>query len=121
MQIGFNLPNSGPMAEPATIARVARLGEELGFVYLTLTDHVALPDTSVPGYPYSESGAFYSPDPGRRFELLAQSMQGFQALFEATGGLAQRVRSFFDDFSSERAQITALPAERRDPRMLPGV
>jgi probable F420-dependent oxidoreductase len=71
MQIGFNLPNSGPMAEPGTMARVARLGEELGFDYLTLTDHVALPDTSVPGYPYSESGAFYSPDPGRRFELLA--------------------------------------------------
>jgi probable F420-dependent oxidoreductase len=70
MQIGFNLPNSGPMAEPATMARVARLGEELGFDYLTLTDHIALPDTSVPGYPYSESGAFYSPDPGRRFELL---------------------------------------------------
>jgi probable F420-dependent oxidoreductase len=70
MQIGFNLPNSGPMAEPATMARVARLGEELGFDYVTLTDHLALPDTSVPGYPYSESGAFYSPDPGRRFELL---------------------------------------------------
>jgi probable F420-dependent oxidoreductase len=70
MQIGFNLPNSGPMAEPATMARVARLGEELGFDYVTLTDHIALPDTSVPGYPYSESGAFYSPDPGRRFELL---------------------------------------------------
>lgn len=70
MQIGFNLPNSGPMAEPATMARVAQLGEELGFDYVTLTDHIALPDTSVPGYPYSESGAFYSPDPGRRFELL---------------------------------------------------
>ncbi|GGG17202.1 LLM class F420-dependent oxidoreductase [Caldovatus sediminis] len=70
MQIGFNLPNSGPMAEPETMARVARLGEELGFHYLTLTDHIALPDTSVPGYPYSESGAFYSPDPGRRFEML---------------------------------------------------
>jgi len=70
MQIGFNLPNSGPMAEPETMARVARLGEELGFDYLTLTDHIALPDTSVPGYPYSESGSFYSPDPGRRFEML---------------------------------------------------
>jgi probable F420-dependent oxidoreductase len=70
MQIGFNLPNSGPMAEPSTMTRVARLGEELGFDYLTLTDHIALPDTEVPGYPYSESGSFYSPDPGRRFEML---------------------------------------------------
>jgi probable F420-dependent oxidoreductase len=70
MQIGFNLPVSGPMAEPAAMARMARLGEELGFDYLTLTDHIALPDTSVPGYPYSESGAFYSPEPGHRHEQL---------------------------------------------------
>jgi probable F420-dependent oxidoreductase len=70
MQIGFNLPVSGPMATPATMARMARLGEELGFDYLTLTDHVALPDTSTPGYPYSETGEFYSPSPGSRFEQL---------------------------------------------------
>ncbi|MGE0225283.1 MAG: LLM class F420-dependent oxidoreductase [Acetobacteraceae bacterium] len=70
MQIGFNLPVSGPMASAETMARVARLGEELGFDYLTMTDHIALPDTSVPGYPYSETGSFYSPDPGHRVEQL---------------------------------------------------
>jgi probable F420-dependent oxidoreductase len=70
MQIGFNLPVSGPMATPATMARVARLGEELGFDYLTMTDHIALPDTSTPGYPYSETGEFYSPEPGHRLEQL---------------------------------------------------
>jgi probable F420-dependent oxidoreductase len=70
MQIGFNLPVSGPMATPATMARVARLGEELGFDYLTMTDHIALPDTSTPGYPYSETGEFYSPEPGHRMEQL---------------------------------------------------
>lgn len=70
MQIGFNLPVSGPMATPETMARVARLGEELGFDYLTMTDHIALPDTSTPGYPYSETGEFYSPDPGHRVEQL---------------------------------------------------
>ena len=70
MQIGFNLPISGPMATAPTMARVAKLGEELGFEYLTLTDHIALPDTAVPGYPYSESGEFYSPDPGHRMEQL---------------------------------------------------
>ena len=58
------------MATAETMARVARLGEELGFDYLTLTDHIALPDTSTPGYPYSESGEFYSPDPGHRVEQL---------------------------------------------------
>jgi probable F420-dependent oxidoreductase len=70
MQIGFNLPVSGPMATPQIMAETARLGEDLGFDYLTMTDHVALPDTSTPGYPYSEDGAFYSPDPGNRLEQL---------------------------------------------------
>ena len=70
MQIGFNLPVSGPMAAPEVMAEVAQLGESLGFAYLTTTDHIALPDTSTPGYPYSESGAFYSPDPGHRMEQL---------------------------------------------------
>jgi probable F420-dependent oxidoreductase len=70
MLIGFNLPISGPMATAPDMARVAQLGEELGFDYLTVTDHIALPDVSVPGYPYSESGEFYSPDPGHRMEQL---------------------------------------------------
>ncbi|MGH9207233.1 MAG: hypothetical protein ACRD1G_11830, partial [Acidimicrobiales bacterium] len=59
MQIGFNLPNSGRLSEPATMARLAREGEALGYDYLTLTDHVVLPDMKVQGYPYSESGEFY--------------------------------------------------------------
>jgi probable F420-dependent oxidoreductase len=70
MQIGFNLPVSGPMATPETMAATAQLGESLGFDYLTLTDHIALPDTSAPGYPYSTTGEFYSPDPGHRMEQL---------------------------------------------------
>ena len=70
MQIGFNLPVSGPMASPEVMANIAQLGEALGFDYLTLTDHVALPDTSTPGYPYSTTGEFYTPDPGHRVEQL---------------------------------------------------
>ena len=70
MQIGFNLPVSGPMASAEVMANIAQLGEALGFDYLTLTDHVALPDTSTPGYPYSTTGEFYTPDPGHRVEQL---------------------------------------------------
>ena len=70
MQIGFNLPVSGPMASAEVIANIAQLGESLGFDYLTLTDHIALPDTSTPGYPYSPTGEFYTPDPGHRVEQL---------------------------------------------------
>lgn len=71
MEIGFNLPISGPMANPDSMARVAHEGEALGFDYLTLTDHIALPDMRAPGYPYSESGEFYGGAPGYRLEQLA--------------------------------------------------
>src|SRR5258707_9152776 len=70
MQIGFNLPNSGPLSTVAIMTEVAGAGEALGFDYLTLTDHVVLPDTKVPGYPYSESGEFYEETPHERHEQL---------------------------------------------------
>jgi alkanesulfonate monooxygenase SsuD/methylene tetrahydromethanopterin reductase-like flavin-dependent oxidoreductase (luciferase family) len=70
MQFGFNLPNSGALATPEIMARIAREGEALGYDYLTVTDHVVLPDMAEPGYPYSESGAFYSTDSAHRHEML---------------------------------------------------
>jgi probable F420-dependent oxidoreductase len=70
MQFGFNLPNSGKLAAPEIMARIAREGEALGYDYLTVTDHVVLPDMAEPGYPYSESGAFYSTDSAYRHEML---------------------------------------------------
>jgi probable F420-dependent oxidoreductase len=70
MHIGFNLPISGTMAAPETLLRIAREGEAIGYDYLTLTDHIVLPDTRVPGYPYSESGTFYEASPEHRYEQL---------------------------------------------------
>jgi probable F420-dependent oxidoreductase len=70
MQFGFNLPNSGTLATPEIMSRIAREGEALGYDYLTVTDHVVLPDMAEPGYPYSESGAFYSTDSAHRHEML---------------------------------------------------
>ena len=70
MQFGFNLPNSGALADPAIMTRIALEGEALGYDYLTVTDHVTLPDMAEPGYPYSESGAFYSTDSAYRHEML---------------------------------------------------
>ena len=55
MQIGFNLPISGPLSAPDTVIRIAQEGEALGYDYLTLTDHIVLPNLRVPGYPYSET------------------------------------------------------------------
>jgi probable F420-dependent oxidoreductase len=70
MQIGFNLPNSGPLSAVDSMTRIATEGEAMGFDYLTMTDHVVLPDTKVPGYPYSESGEFYEDAPTERHEQL---------------------------------------------------
>jgi probable F420-dependent oxidoreductase len=70
MQIGFNLPNSGPLSAVASMTEIATQGEAMGFDYLTMTDHVVLPDTKVPGYPYSESGEFYEDAPTERHEQL---------------------------------------------------
>jgi probable F420-dependent oxidoreductase len=70
MQIRFNLPISGPLSAPETVARIAQQGEALGYDYLTLTDHIVLPNLRVPGYPYSESGEFYGEGPQRRHEQL---------------------------------------------------
>src|SRR5258708_18534423 len=70
MEFGFNLPNSGKLATPEIMSRIAREGEALGYDYLTVTDHVVLPDMAEPGYPYSESGAYYSTDSAHRHEML---------------------------------------------------
>src|SRR5471032_2716752 len=70
MQIGFNLPNSGPLSAVASMTEIARQGEAMGFDYLTMTDHVVLPDTKVPGYPYSDSGEFYDDAPTERHAQL---------------------------------------------------
>jgi probable F420-dependent oxidoreductase len=70
MQLGFNLPISGPTSAMRSLTRIAQEGEAMGYNYLTLTDHVVLPDMRVPGYPYSESGEFLSSAPSERHELL---------------------------------------------------
>src|SRR5438132_13370482 len=70
MQIGFNLPISGPLLSPDVVVEIAQEGEALGYDYLTLTDHIVLPNLRVPGYPYSESGEFFGEGPERRHEPL---------------------------------------------------
>ena len=51
MEFGFNLPISGPLSTPEDVGRIAEAGEALGYGYLTLTDHIVLPEVKTPGYP----------------------------------------------------------------------
>ncbi len=70
MQIGFNLQISGALSSPEILTQIAQEGEALGYDYLTLTDHVALPNLQVPGYPHSETGEFFAEGPERRHQQL---------------------------------------------------
>jgi probable F420-dependent oxidoreductase len=58
MQIGFDLPNRGPLANPESMARLAAEGESLGFDVLTVSDHIVMPTDIDAKYPYSDTGEF---------------------------------------------------------------
>ena len=58
MDFGFSLHSGGPMATPENLARLARRGEELGFAYASVSDHVVIPKEIASRYPYSDTGEF---------------------------------------------------------------
>jgi probable F420-dependent oxidoreductase len=70
MLIGFNLPVSGPLASPDTIARLAVEGEAIGYDYAAVSDHLVEPIDIRARYPYSESGEFPRGSRGDRHEQL---------------------------------------------------
>ena len=58
MDFGFSIPSGGINATPEIIARLARRGEELGFAYIGIPDHIVIPNNVESRYPYSEDGTF---------------------------------------------------------------
>jgi probable F420-dependent oxidoreductase len=71
MQFGFGLPTRGPMANPHSLATLARKGEELGFAILSVSDHIIIPHTIASTYPYNESGTYMGGPGGECMEQLA--------------------------------------------------
>jgi probable F420-dependent oxidoreductase len=53
MDFGFNLPTRGPLAGRESILALAKRGEELGYMYLALPDHIVIPRAIDSPYPYS--------------------------------------------------------------------
>src|SRR5512143_1106361 len=53
MLLGFDLPTRGALASPETIARLSIEGEAMGFDYVTLSDHIVIPQDIEARYPYS--------------------------------------------------------------------
>src|ERR1700723_402496 len=70
MQIGCSAPTSGPLIAPDSLVRIATEAEQLGFDYITVSDHVMMPKSVVSKYPYSESGEFPSGAGAARLEQL---------------------------------------------------
>lgn len=58
MQFGANIFGVGALADPGTLADVARLAEDLGYHSVFVADHVVMPRTLASTYPYSLDGRF---------------------------------------------------------------
>ena len=63
MEFGAHIFGVGALADPVTLAEVARLAESLGYHSVFLADHVLVPRTLASKYPYARDGGFpYDPD-----------------------------------------------------------
>ena len=58
MDFGFGVPTRGPLSAPQTLAALVASGEELGFSYIGVPDHIVVARRIDSTYPYSESGTF---------------------------------------------------------------
>ena len=70
MQFGFSMPIGGALAEAASMIRLAREAERLGYHYATFSDHIVIPGDIQARYPYTDSGEFPSGSRGGRHEQL---------------------------------------------------
>ena len=58
MKYGVILPNVGPMAHIEPLAKIAQNAEDLGYVGVFLSDHIAIPTDLRSAYPYRSDGRF---------------------------------------------------------------
>jgi probable F420-dependent oxidoreductase len=73
MLIGFDTPTRGPLATPENIARLAIEGEAMAYDYLTLSDHIVIPEDIQARYPYSDTGEFPAGGRGNWYEQLTSA------------------------------------------------
>lgn len=71
MEYGFSIPARGPLADTGSITAMAQRGEQLGFTYLAIPDHIVIPRSIASTYPYTQSGKMAGADSGECMEQLA--------------------------------------------------
>ena len=59
MEFGVFMPMRGPLATVGNVVRLAQHAELLGFSAIGFPDHIVIPRSVSPHYPYSESGEFH--------------------------------------------------------------
>ena len=62
MDFGFSLPTRGPLANKDDLKVIVEKGEALGFAYFTISDHIVIPKSIAPEYPYAKDGRLITPD-----------------------------------------------------------
>ena len=70
MDFGFGVPTRGPLSAPQTLATLVASGEEMGFGYIGVADHIVVARRIDSTYPYSESGSFTGWESGECLEQL---------------------------------------------------
>ncbi|MDP6706617.1 MAG: LLM class F420-dependent oxidoreductase [Alphaproteobacteria bacterium] len=71
MDFGIHMLTRGPGADPEAISAMARTGDELGFAYFTVNDHIAVPGDIASRYPYTETGEWPGASVGECLEQLS--------------------------------------------------
>ena len=70
MEFGFAEPTRGALATPSVLSTIARRGEEFGFGFIAISDHVVIPRNIESRYPYSETGEFAAAAAGECLDQL---------------------------------------------------
>ena len=70
MKYGFSVATRGPLATADSLMALAKHGEEMGFDFVGVSDHIIIPKDIRSRYPYSISGEFAGADPGECLEQL---------------------------------------------------
>jgi probable F420-dependent oxidoreductase len=71
MNFGFSIPTRGPLATRESALALAERGEELGFAYLALSDHIVIPRNIASPYPYNPERKMVGAADGDCLEQLA--------------------------------------------------
>jgi probable F420-dependent oxidoreductase len=71
MEYGFSIPTRGPLATRNALLALAKRGEELGFSYVAIPDHIVIPRQIASPYPYNAARKMVGAEEGDCLEQLS--------------------------------------------------